>query len=251
MPDIVVHTSFGKEAAQRIDFEIENDVYRFGLLGPDPYLFYRFFVPPFRNRVNRYSSVMHRTHTGDFLAELANRAKGNPEVFPYLAGFLCHYALDSNTHPYINRKAKNSAAMHMAIEHRLDKLNGGEIRIPPFLPDSLKEDVGGAITAIYGWDDAWEKFREGHRHMKPFYHIVEDENGALDRFARLTRSKLELVSYRSKAVDDMDLRGFYPLYDRALSDAVRFIGAARDYVGGDIGEREFRELIGSRSYIEG
>lgn len=251
MPDIVVHTSFGAEALEHTQADVDRAVYDFGLLGPDPYLFYRFFVPPFRNRVNRYSAVMHRERTGDFLTELANRAKQNGEVFSYLAGFLCHYALDSNTHPYINRKAKGSSAMHMAIEHRLDQLNGGEIRIPSFLPDSLRDDVGGAITQIYGWRDAWDKLKEGHRHMTPFYRLVGDRSGRLDRFASKTHTKLALISYRSKALEGMDLRGFVPLYRRALDDAVRFIETAQAFVKGEIDESAWRAVIGNRSYIEG
>ena len=251
MPDIVVHTRFGAEVLERLPIDVDRKIYDFGLLGPDPYLFYRFFIPPFRNRVNRYSSVMHREHTGDFLTQLAIRAKDSRAVFSYLAGFLCHYALDSNTHPYINRKAKHSAAMHMAVEHKLDHLSGGAIRIPPFLPDSMREPVGGAITAVYGWDDAWETLKEGRRHMAPFYRIVEDKNGRLDRFSRKTHTKLRLVSYRSKAIDGMDLRGFFPLYRRALDDAVAYIRAAQAFVSGEIDASAFRSVIGSRSYIEG
>lgn len=256
MPDIIVHTRFGEEVAEKTGLDVDRDIFRFGLLGPDPYLFYRFYLPPFRNRVNRYSSVMHRERTGDFLTELARRAKGSRGMFSYLAGFLCHYALDSNTHPYINRKAKNSAAMHMAIEHQLDKsrtadYSGGEIRIPPFLPASMRDGVGGAIKTIYGWDDAWEKLRQGRRDMAPFYRIVADEHGRLDAFARRTHSKLKLISYRSRAIEDMDLRGFEPLYRRAVDDAVRYIKAAQAFVGGEIDEEGFRAVIGSRSYIEG
>ncbi|MBQ3330939.1 MAG: zinc dependent phospholipase C family protein [Ruminococcus sp.] len=251
MPDIVVHTNFGSKIARKLELEIDRDIYNFGLLGPDPYLFYHFYMKPFGNRVNKYSSVMHREHTGEFLTELAKRAKDDEDVFAYLAGFLCHYALDSDTHPYINRKAKNSAAMHMAIEHKLDKLNGGKISIPPFLPERMKEPVGGAITGVYGWKDAWDKLRAGHRDMAPFYKIVEDKKGRLNFFASLTHTKLELISYRSKALDNMDLRGFAPLYQRAQNDAVKYIEAAQAFVKGEIDEEAFREVIGDRSYIDG
>lgn len=251
MPDIVVHTAFGAEVLARTGADVDRGIFDFGLLGPDPYLFYRFYLPPFRNRVNRYASVMHRQRTGEFLLELARRAKGDSKVFSYLAGFLCHYALDANTHPYIIRKAKNSAVMHMAVEHRLDKLIGGAIRIPPFLPEEMKESVGGAITAVYGWDDAWDKLRQGRRDMKPFYGLVEDKSGRLDRFARKTHTKLALISYQSTAIDDMDLGGFDRLYRRALDDAVRYLEAARAFTAGAIGEAELRAVIGSRSYIEG
>ena len=49
----------------------------------------------------------------------------------------------------------------------------------------------------------------------------------------------------------MDLRGFAPLYQRALNDAEKYIEAAQQFVGGEIDEAAFREVIGSRSYIEG
>ncbi len=251
MPDIIVHTGFGQQVLERLPLDVDRDIYDFGLLGPDPFLFCRFFVPPFRHRANRYSSVMHTERTGEFLTELARRSRADRRVFSYFAGFLCHYALDSDTHPYINRKAKGSKTMHMAIEHKLDRMFGGGIRIPPFLPESLREQVGGAITKIYGWRDAWERLREGHRHMKPFYRLVGDESGRLDRIARRTHSKAALVSYRSTAIDDMDLGGFAPLYRRALDDAVRFICAALSYIDGALDEGALRDILGSRSFITG
>ena len=251
MPDIIVHTNFGAQVLERLSIDVDRAIYDFGLVGPDPYLFYRFYIAPFRHHANRYSSIMHRKHTGDFLIELIKRGKDDPKVFSYAAGFLCHYALDSTTHPYINRKAKGSFPMHMAIEHRLDRMTGKKVRIPPFLPASMKEAVGGAITKIYGWDDAWEKLRQGHRDMKPFYAIVTDQSGLLDMFASKTHTKLALISYRSKVIDDMDLRGFYPLYHRAVEDAVRFIKAAHDYTQDRIDEATLRAIIGNRSYIDG
>ena len=251
MPDIIVHTAFGAEVLERTGLEVVRDIYDFGLQGPDPYLFYRFYLPPFQHRANRYASIMHRERTGDFLLELARRSKESREMFSFFAGFLCHYALDSNTHPYINRKAKNKPIMHMAIEHKLDNMNGGEIRIPPFLPESLKEPVGGAITKIYGWDDAWEKLRQGHRDMIPFYRIVGDKSGRLDWAARKTHTKLALISYRSKSLDKMELSGFLPLYKKALDCAVRYVEAARAFVDGEIGEEELSKVIGSRSYNDG
>ena len=251
MPDIVVHASFGAEVLERTGLDVDRNIYNFGLLGPDPYLFYRFYLPPFRHHANRYSSVMHRERTGEYLTALARRAKGNHEVFSYLAGFLCHYALDANTHPYIIRKARNSAAMHMAIEHKLDNMNGGSIKVPPFLPESMKDAVGGAIKEVYGWDDAWEKLRQGHRDMTPFFYLVEDKSGKLDFIARKTHSKLALVSYRSKAIDNMDLRGFDRLYRRALDDAVRYIEASKAFIDGETDEAQLRAVIGSRSYIDG
>ena len=250
MPDIAVHTRFGAQVLEKARIDVDRAVYDFGLLGPDPYLFYRFYVPPFRHEVNRCSSVMHREHTGEFLLELARRAKENRGVFSYLCGFLCHYALDSTTHPYINEMADDRISMHIAIEHRLDLLSGDNVRIPPFLPELLREPVGGAIEKVYGFENAWERFKEGRRDMKPFYAVVTDKNGALDRWARKV-PKLNRMSYKSHVTDGMDLSGFVPLYHKALCDAQRFIEAAQSFVNGECDEKAFAEVIGDRSYIDG
>ena len=250
MPDIAVHARMGAEVYEKAGLGVDRDIFAFGLLGPDPYLFDRFFVPPFRHPTNRYSSVMHRQRTGDFLVELAKRSS-DLDVFAWLAGFLCHYALDADTHPYINEKAHGNIALHMAIEHRLDLLDGGEIRIPPFLPERLRKPCGGAITQIYGWRDAWEKLKEGHRHMGPFYRLVRDESGALNNLFGWTRSPAAMLSYKSRVCDGMDLSGFAPLRERAVRDALRYIAAAEAFVRGEMGEEELRRVIGSRSYIEG
>ncbi|MBR2572026.1 MAG: zinc dependent phospholipase C family protein [Clostridia bacterium] len=249
MPDIIVHTGMGREVLSRLGLRLNADVYRFGLLGPDPFLFYRFYVPPFWHAANRYSSVMHRERTGDFLAALALRCREEPELFAYLAGFLCHYALDSAAHPFILRKANHSRTMHMAIEHRLDTLYGGEIDIPPFLPERLKAGVGGCIGAVYGWSDAWEKLQQGHADMFPFYRLAGDRNGTLNRLLGCVGASA--LSYRSRLCDSMDLSGFWPLYRKAVGEVCVFIPAAEAFVRGETTEEQFRSVVGSRSYIDG
>ena len=250
MPDIAVHRHMGWQVLEKTGLAVSEDVFAFGLLGPDPFLFYRFFVPPFRHAVNKYSSVMHRERTGEFLWELVRRCR-NEEMFSYLAGFLCHYALDANTHPYINERAQGDPVRHMAIEHRLDKLDGGEIRIPPFLPPEMKSYVAGTIEDVYGWKNVWEALKEGHRHMKPFYRIVEDRKGTLERLFGRTKGRLALISYNSHALDDLDLSGFAPLYAAAIEDAALYVTAARGFVQGALSEEDLRSIIGARSYIEG
>ena len=42
MPDIIVHTSFGAQVLERLHIDVDRAVYDFGLVGPDPFLFYRF-----------------------------------------------------------------------------------------------------------------------------------------------------------------------------------------------------------------
>ena len=96
MPDIVVHNAMGDKVLERLDTEIssfiDRDVFGVSVMGPDPFIFYRFFAPHFRHGINQRSHTMHHTKTGQFLMELAKRSQSS-EMFSYLAGFLCHYAI--------------------------------------------------------------------------------------------------------------------------------------------------------------
>ena len=251
MPDIVVHAAMGERVYAAQGQGLDRDIFAFGLLGPDPYLFYRFYVPPFRHRANRYSSVMHRQRTGDFLLALARRARGDGDVLAWLAGFVCHYALDAGTHPFIIDRANGDHARHMAIEHRLDREFGGQVRIPPFLPERMRSAVGGAIREIYGWDDAWEKLKQGHADMTPFYKLALDEHGALNTLFGWMGGAPAMLSYKSTACDDVDLTGFMPLYEQAVVQGIEYVKAARAYAVGEMDEAALKAIIGSRSYIEG
>ena len=70
--------------------------------------------------------MMHTTRPGAFLMALLRRVRPSTcpgEMFSYLAGFLCHYALDSSTHPYIiwfTTKEQVFPRSHMSLEHALD-----------------------------------------------------------------------------------------------------------------------------------
>lgn len=47
MPDIVVHNAMGDEVLSRLPVEItaaiDHEIFRFAVMGPDPYFCYRFF----------------------------------------------------------------------------------------------------------------------------------------------------------------------------------------------------------------
>ena len=71
MPDIVVHNAMGNKVLKCLDTEIaaliDPDIFKISVMGPDPYIFYRFFAKPFRHGVNKRSHIMHRTKTVAFL----------------------------------------------------------------------------------------------------------------------------------------------------------------------------------------
>ena len=153
-------------------------------MGPDPFIFYRFFAPHFRQGVNKRSHTMHRTKPGEFLMELAKRGQSR-EMFSYFAGFLCHYAMDSTSQPFIYKTADYQSDMHTAIEHRLDVLELERQRkqrrdlMDLFTQYRKLPEVREAMKSVYGWDD--NCYETGYRHMKLYHWIVKDQHGVLNR----------------------------------------------------------------------
>ncbi len=258
MPDIVVHNAMGGRVLNRLEPEIaaviDPEIFRFAVMGPDPYIFYRFFAPAFRHGVPERSDTMHRTKTGQFLTELAKRSR-DPAVFSFLAGFLCHYALDSVTHPYICEKAQYRADLHTAIEHRLDVLELGRQGrqrkdiMALFTEFPALPEVRAAMREVYGWDDGC--FETGYRHMKLYHRIAKDQSGIVNALLGRSRGDAAAVSYGNHLCDGMDLSPFAPLEEEAEELGAALITAAYRYRAGGMEEAELREIIGNRSYAGG
>ena len=252
MPDLVVHNAMGDRVLgklpEEIRKEIDGNAFHVGVLGPDPYFFYRFFAPMLRRGVDGRGAIMHHKMCGKFLIELGRRccvprhdacehdqnpvhtsadanvrdinddgqhAGGcehdqNPagaeqqfsehdrDAFAYFCGFLCHYALDSTVHPYINMIAAKRDGMHTAVERKLDRI---ELRrqgrtcndilklLVPF-PDI--PEIRATMKAVYGWDD--ECFRAGYRHMKYFLWLVKDSYRWLEKMTGSKPAKPVLIT---------------------------------------------------------
>ena len=258
MPDIVVHNAMGDKVLERLDTEIsafiDRDVFGVAVMGPDPFIFYRFFAPHFRQSVNKRSHTMHRTKPGVFLMELAKRSQSR-EMFSYFAGFLCHYAMDSTSHPFIYKTADYQSDMHTAIEHRLDVLElerQGKQRcdlMDLFTQYRKLPEVREAMKSVYCWDD--NCYETGYRHMKLYHWIVKDQHGVLNRLLCWFPGILSTISYQTRKADHLDLSPFDGLMTEAVEMGVKLITAAYSYRSGVISEDELRAVIGNRSYAGG
>ena len=236
MPDIVVHNAVGERAINSLAPEVRNlidvEVFRLGVLGPDPFITYRFFLPHFRHGINQRSGIMHRTKTGEFLMELA-RNSSSEEMFSYLAGFLCHYALDSTAHPLVYQLQGDKGYMHMAIERKLDiiELNQQhkQLRdIMKLLPEFLDiPEVRLAMQRVYGWNDDYYKI--SYKHIKAFYWIVKDQHGVLNLLLGWTKGKFAALSFRTLLCEGMDLSAFERLKGEAANTASSLITASYEY----------------------
>ena len=231
---------------------VNKDIFHFAQMGPDPYIFYRFCFPFTNKRINRRGAIMHTEKTGEFLLTLAQKCKTR-ENFSFLAGFLCHYTLDSVVHPYINRLTNGKAHLHMAIEHQLDlhvlnRTGKSLCRLMDiFAPYHMDSAFIEALRRVYDWDEDF--YRKSYRYMKLFYAVTKDSRGILNKLLRHFPERFSALSYRTDLCRDTDLLGYEVLELQAVQDAVEMIQAAYQYWRGALALEQLRQIFGNRSYI--
>jgi len=112
MPAIITHYLCAKSCADALvdngvsdSVSRNSDAFYLGAMGPD-ILFFSFG----NKEVNRLGERMHMEGINNFYAKCVDRLRrtaiheGRGEIAAYMAGFMCHYALDTCARPYIYYK---------------------------------------------------------------------------------------------------------------------------------------------------
>ena len=212
MPDPVTHHVFGREVIASLPEEIRSridlPVFDRSVHGPDPWSAIGFFGGKYKQYAVR-SNLMHKSHTGLFLTELAKASKEDMSVptFSVLAGMICHYCLDRLAHPYIickggeydgTEETRAQCGGHVRLERGIDSFfirrTYGKVpwRFPIArrilglrkLPQTLQPVLNGVYGRVYGWDDAFTLFNVSLRYEKMFYTLMQDPLGIVHMLLR-------------------------------------------------------------------
>lgn len=133
MPQTYAHQYYGDLVYGQLPQEIQTvidghrDLYDIGLQGPDILFYYH---PLWHNPVAQLGNDMHEWSGRRFFARaagaLADVDPQDDDAFAglaYLYGCLCHFALDSICHAYINRyDAMTEGVTHSVIEGDFDRM---------------------------------------------------------------------------------------------------------------------------------
>ena len=126
MPNYYAHLKFGHKVLEDLPTDLaemiqeEREAFDLGCLGPDPLFFYQPIRP---NAVRREGVKMHRASALPAVERLRQAIEaGVPMSAGYGAGFLCHLALDSACHGYVNDRAEDGPISHMAMEGEYDRM---------------------------------------------------------------------------------------------------------------------------------
>ncbi|BCN30573.1 zinc dependent phospholipase C family protein [Anaeromicropila herbilytica] len=127
MPGTYAHYTFGEEVLNNLNGEVKSIIkqnhtlYDIGLHGPDILFFYK---PYTFNYVNQRGMNLHKKSGNEFFIKankMLKNAKESDSAKAYLFGFVCHYMLDSECHPYVNQKEKLSKISHSEIETEFER----------------------------------------------------------------------------------------------------------------------------------
>lgn len=136
MPAFSTHYIFAKEMMpflkKTADFEINEDAVFFGTQGPDIFFFHRVFPWMIGKSMRKYGSMLHRAKPEilfESMREYCKSARNADIAKSYTYGFILHYALDRNCHPYVyylqnkitgNHILKNPHTAHNTVEFSMD-----------------------------------------------------------------------------------------------------------------------------------
>lgn len=127
MPALYAHNRFGGEVVKHLDDELSSIIqkhytqFRIGLQGPDIFFFYK---PWKKTHVSLRGYGMHDEYADTFFekaAEVVRNTGRNSREYAYILGFICHFALDSECHPYVEKMVKEKGVSHIEIEGEFEK----------------------------------------------------------------------------------------------------------------------------------
>jgi len=117
MADYWTHNYVGKKLIEKMkNIEVDENLFLLGCQGPDIFYYLQYAVhtnPP------NLGELIHKNTTKEVFLEAFKYLKENNEIFSksYVYGWIAHYILDKNIHPYIDSKKE---FIHKRLEANID-----------------------------------------------------------------------------------------------------------------------------------
>ncbi|HIX64374.1 MAG TPA: zinc dependent phospholipase C family protein [Candidatus Mediterraneibacter colneyensis] len=129
MPTTYAHYKFGKEVTGALprpllsSIENHRELFDIGVHGPDLLFYYKALI---KNPVNSQGYALHDKMADEFFrhaVEVIKKESDDPAAArAYIYGVICHFALDSECHPYVEKMIHTSGLSHSEIEMEFDRL---------------------------------------------------------------------------------------------------------------------------------
>lgn len=258
MPALYAHNRFGQEVQTRIKTDLKEIAekyypqYQIGLQGPDLLFFYK---PWGHNPVNRYGTRLHHESAMPFFEharKVVRHAGRDSREYAYLMGFICHFILDSECHPYVAQQMEETGVAHLEIEEEFEKLllrmdgeRPASYRLSQLVPTDRA--TAEAICPFYGKGVTAEITERSLKDLKMVKRLF-CRPGAAGQFAvntlmRLTGQYEEMkglmIQRRDNPACKGSCEGLLARYEEAVPLAVRMIERFDGALGGGALDERF------------
>ena len=242
MPAIYAHDRFGREVAEQLNSELRSIIdrypapYAIGLQGPDLFFFYRAWS---KNRVNQYGVHLHKISALPFFEHALQVVKEygrDSKEYAYLMGFICHFILDSECHPYVERMIGKTGVQHLEIEEEFEKMllrmDGKDaVAFPAATLVPADAQTAAAIAPFYdesiGQKAALQSLKDLRTIKKLFCAPGALKQGLINTTMKLLRQYDKMKGLMYQRVDNPACRetdeGLKQLYDGAVGIAAEMI----------------------------
>ena len=206
MPSSVTHSYFTQDVYNNLDENIKTklknnieDMKVFGQ-GPDPYFFYDFHLTRRSKEIFKINAAMHHSKVNEHFISIIKYINDkdyydNAQVISYLYGQICHFVLDSCTHPYTiyntgvydekDSKTYKYNGKHAEMEYYIDiYLISEREKIAPRkykvyknifnlhkFNNELRDVIDTVISNVYGFNNVSAIYYKSIMDMRKFYHV--------------------------------------------------------------------------------
>lgn len=238
MPSSMTHTYFSQDVLEKTNENIKNkinkslELYKLFAQGSDPFMFNNFFIGANAKKYMKIQETMHCTKTKDFFVNTIkyiheNKLVNNSECMSFLYGYICHYVLDSFTHPYLyyysgvfnkkNKKTRKYNCVHQEIEYLIDsymirrkeninpihyKVYQNIFKIQKFSKE-LENLITNSIEGTYKYKNIINIYHNSIKDMKLFFLLVNNDPygikyniySFIDKLTGDNHVRLKILSY--------------------------------------------------------
>lgn len=209
MPGTYAHYDFGKKVLEQSNNEVSNiisknmELFFIGLHGPDIFFYYRPVL--YNNPTSKLGHDIHWEKASVFFEKSRNiieKSEEREKSLAYTFGFLCHFMLDSECHPYINKITKDKKLSHTEIESEFDKLLIDKEGKNPFNIDLTTHiHTDSTLSEIISpfFNTKTSKVTKALKSMK-FYNSIFNSPNRLSRFIIFSVLKMVVLYDRLQGI---------------------------------------------------
>lgn len=273
MPDFWTHILGGelvlkglKDSNLKDMLEGNRNTFNLGCQGPDLF-FYNDFLPWIKDkRGPRIGTMLHEIHTKSLFLESIDylkEAKSNKDfedLASYFLGFIVHYAIDKNEHPFIFARTKGTNE-HKALEMKLDTyfikkywdkkvhlLSASSIiDIGADLPLTIVEYYKNIVTKVFSVNLESATINDSYNDYRKVFDIFYSPRGGkrfglniLKMFNAIMPIDLSTMIYPTDVDNEFltmeEFLEFEDTLEKGAAEGVRLIGLVDAYVKDEIGK---------------